>query len=117
MSPDPTICDARVRSQEDLRSVTEALLWNGTARADRFLLRGLLNFFVAMERLAGAASVRDLALVIIERVERSYALEGDPVFAGCTVGDRYRTALCLIRTGAVTPTVLSGLLASEEISA
>lgn len=103
-------------SEGDLASAAEALLRNGMARADRLLLRGLLNFFVAMERLAGAVAVRDIAAVVARRIEASCTADRGRAMSGCTAGDRYRAALCLLRSGAATPAVLSPLVLSDGIS-
>ncbi|CAE7782242.1 unnamed protein product [Symbiodinium sp. CCMP2456] len=92
-------CARLQRSCKDpagLQQILEAatvLLDRGTNRATRFLPRGLLNFFVAMERLLGPSKVSDLALSVARRLQRCVPED----LEGCTGGDRYRSALCLLR--------------------
>eukprot|EP00439_Symbiodinium_sp_Y106_P023427 s5774_g2.t2 len=92
-------CARLQRSCKDpagLQQILEAatvLLDRGTSRATRFLPRGLLNFFVALERLLGPSKVSDLALSVARRLQRCVPED----LEGCSGGDRYRSALCLLR--------------------
>ncbi|CAE7945011.1 unnamed protein product [Symbiodinium necroappetens] len=78
---------------QQILGAATVLLDRGTNRATRFLPRGLLNFFVAMERLLGPSKVSDLALSVARRLQRCVPED----LEGCTGGDRYRSALCLLR--------------------
>merc|ERR1711957_1069545 len=48
----------------DMDAAGASLLRHGCARIERFQLRGLLNFFVACERLCGRRKVCDLAELV-----------------------------------------------------
>jgi len=89
-----------------LDSAAEILLRYGTLKAERFLPRGLLNYFVAMERLSGRRAVRPLAAIVEERLLNM----GASRLLGCSPFDRYRAALCLFRSGAEGPSVFTILL-------
>ena len=66
-----------------LRRAARALLAPGGQRQQRFVARGLLNFFVALERLLGAPQVELLAQGLAQRL----AAED---LEGCSAGDKYR---------------------------
>eukprot|EP00933_Yihiella_yeosuensis_P019733 TRINITY_DN15937_c0_g2_i2.p1 TRINITY_DN15937_c0_g2~~TRINITY_DN15937_c0_g2_i2.p1 ORF type:complete len:502 (+),score=94.33 TRINITY_DN15937_c0_g2_i2:87-1592(+) len=77
----------------ELSDAAMALLRYCIARVDRFLPRGLLNTFIALERLVGAAEVLPLAVLVAERLQHCDA----GALAGFSIGDRYRSSLCLLR--------------------
>eukprot|EP00747_Dinoflagellata_sp_TGD_P221753 gnl/TRDRNA2_/TRDRNA2_93539_c0_seq2.p1 gnl/TRDRNA2_/TRDRNA2_93539_c0~~gnl/TRDRNA2_/TRDRNA2_93539_c0_seq2.p1 ORF type:complete len:423 (+),score=59.21 gnl/TRDRNA2_/TRDRNA2_93539_c0_seq2:64-1269(+) len=94
-----------------LAHAREALLRHGSARIGRFQPRGLLNFFVAMERLAGPEATRSLAnLVRLKLLAR-----GEGYCVSCSPGDRYRAALCLLRCQAGDPAVLAILIGDPTV--
>jgi len=79
-------------ASKELVQTATVLLENGTRRVSRFLPRGLLNFYVALERILGQ-QVAQLSMQVARRMQ--HCVPGD--LEGCSVGDRYRAALCLLR--------------------
>lgn len=79
----------------ELAQASRALLEHGTRRVERFVPRSLLDFFIAMERLAGPVRVAELAVAVAQRLQRCTAEELET----CSPGDKYRSALCLLRAG------------------
>eukprot|EP00811_Abedinium_folium_P034381 NODE_7266_length_1594_cov_9.381050.p1 GENE.NODE_7266_length_1594_cov_9.381050~~NODE_7266_length_1594_cov_9.381050.p1 ORF type:complete len:471 (+),score=103.94 NODE_7266_length_1594_cov_9.381050:186-1415(+) len=86
-----------------LAKSADALLKYGAVRINRFPPRGLLNFFVAAERLGGAEAVRPLAVLVEARLCTLSLV-------GCSAVDRYRAALCLLRAGCAVARTLVLLL-------
>ncbi|CAJ1343376.1 unnamed protein product, partial [Effrenium voratum] len=80
-------------AQEKVCCAAKVLLHHGTNRAERFVPRSLLNFFVALERILGPVEVQPLASAVARSLDRCDTLQS------CSLGDRYRAALCLLRAG------------------
>lgn len=89
----------------DIEVAIEALLRHGCSKVDRFMPRGLMNFFVAMERLSGPVVVRQLAQSVSQKLQ-GYRAED---LVGCTAGERYRACLCLVRCGTEAAKALARL--------
>ena len=96
---------------EKLTEVASMLLQHGTRRASSFVPRGLLNFFIALERLLGPLEVVDLAGLLVERLQHCQPGDLDT----CSPGDHYRAVLCLLRAGQASTTEGATVLASEEM--
>ncbi|CAL1134760.1 unnamed protein product [Cladocopium goreaui] len=81
------------QASEKIAEAAKVLLEHGTRRVSRFVPRGMLNFYVALERILGPLQVAGLALQVARRLQQ--CVPGD--LEGCSAGDRYRATLCLLR--------------------